>query len=584
MARRKLSHLETRGGIYWVRIAVPRDLCNRLQRREWKFSLRTREPRIAKLKCLEATLAIERLQVIVRSMPTLTDAQIIETARAYLGWALRHAATATETRAHEHLLAANDIIVPSVADERAGLEEGLRKLREDCAAHRQDWAAEHLASGFARDRNIDFKKLDEDSRAALLHVFQRARIEEYRIRLAQIDGNYADAVARDPLFADMVIPLRANWTNPTKAPDVPSLRAAAERFRSSKMKSGEWVAKTVKDNSRVLGWFMELNDPEQPISEITTADIRDYIDALNDLPANVIKMREYNGKTLREILALSKKESDGDRLSQATRAKYFSKLKSFFTWCEEQEYIKSPVGKLTVAEPRNAKEQRLPFSREQLKTYFSSPQYSGHATPERRSKPGKLVVRDGKFWIPLIGLYSGMRLGEIVQLLLADVREVDGVWCFEVSRTEEDEAGPKKNIKTASSLRLVPIHPTLVGLGFLQFVDIRRAKGKRLFDEIKPGKDGYYSHNFSKYFSRYLASIGIKTKKTSFHSFRHNFADACDRGSVTLPIREALMGHADDSVAGRYGSAKYPTDVLLENISRIKLDVHPDWLPEAVPS
>jgi hypothetical protein len=60
MTRRNLSHLETRGGVFWVRVVVPRHLRHRLKRREWRFSLRTRETGTARLRCIEATLAIER--------------------------------------------------------------------------------------------------------------------------------------------------------------------------------------------------------------------------------------------------------------------------------------------------------------------------------------------------------------------------------------------------------------------------------------------------------------------------------------------------------------------------------------------
>lgn len=595
MARRRLSHLGTRGGVFWIRIAVPRDLCTRLHRREWKFSLRTREPHIAKLRCLEATLAIERLQTMVRAMPTLTDAQITDTAKAYLEWALKHAVDgaramaagplALQTRDYGEVDAQS---VQQLADgtpdhERNALTDGLNRLRSDLAACRLDWAAKPLAADFARSQGIEIDRLDSDSEAALLHALQRARIEEYRIRLAQLDGNYADAVVRDPLFEDMRLPLRVDWTQRSKPrADVPTLGAAVERYKQSRNNAGAWVGKTLKDNKRVLNWFMELSDPSMSLTAVTAADIRAYIDALDDLPSNVIKLKEFAAKPLPQILVMSRSRQGDERLGQATKAKYFSKLKAFFTWCEEQGYGTSPVGKLTVPEPRNVKEQRLPFNRDQLNLFFTSPQYSGHASPQRRAKPGNFIVRDGKFWIPLIGLYSGMRLGEIVQLFVADVREVDGVWCFDVSRAEEYTQGPQKNIKTASSVRLVPVHPALLDIGFLAFLtELRHRESKRLFPDIAPGRDGYYSHNFSKYFSRYLVHIGIKTKKTSFHSFRHNFGEACDRGDVQHLIREALMGHADDSTAGRYGSARYPTELLLENLKRTKFDVDLSRLADA---
>lgn len=73
MARRRLSYLVRRGGIFWLRMTVPRALRSRLGRTEWKFSLRTGEPVTAKIRCLEVARAIARVQLIAREMTNLTD-------------------------------------------------------------------------------------------------------------------------------------------------------------------------------------------------------------------------------------------------------------------------------------------------------------------------------------------------------------------------------------------------------------------------------------------------------------------------------------------------------------------------------
>ena len=100
---------------------------------------------------------------------------------------------------------------------------------------------------------------------------------------------------------------------------------------------------------------------------------------------------------------------------------------------------------------------RYPFSEKQLRKLFSSPVYTGCKSASRRSAKGQHVIRDGKFWIPLIALYSSMRLGEIVQLLVGDIKSEHGVAYFDICRGE----GEKKQIKTASSMRRVPIHKML---------------------------------------------------------------------------------------------------------------------------
>jgi integrase len=149
--------------------------------------------------------------------------------------------------------------------------------------------------------------------------------------------------------------------------------------------------------------------------------------------------------------------------------------------------------------------------------------------------------------VPLIALFSGMRSGEIIQLLSVDVREGSGVWYFDINK------GQEKSLKTVSSKRKVPIHRVLIDLGFIDFIKSRPQSG-RIFPEIKKGKDGDHSHYYSKWWRRYAGRIGFKSPKTTFHSFRHNFLDALRAAELPEYINKALMGHSDKGVHSQYGS------------------------------
>jgi len=146
--------------VFWLRIVVPRDLHQRVGRREWRFSLRTREPLIARLRCLETTLAVARLHTIIRSMRTLTDTQIADIAKAYLAWALKHAVDGAQTMAAGPLVAELDgeaMELRSVQqlddgapeNERKALIEALNRKRADLVVQKQGWAAKHLAAEFS---------------------------------------------------------------------------------------------------------------------------------------------------------------------------------------------------------------------------------------------------------------------------------------------------------------------------------------------------------------------------------------------------------------------------------------------------
>lgn len=111
-------------------------------------------------------------------------------------------------------------------------------------------------------------------------------------------------------------------------------------------------------------------------------------------------------------------------------------------------------------------------------------------------------------------------------------------------------------------------------MGFLDFVDARRAKDPagRLFPEVKPSKSGYHSHNFSKYFARYLKQVGLKAEKVTFHSLRHSFTDALRAAEIEDSHIKALLGHADSSITAIYGSG-VPLKVLVSDMENVTFDL-----------
>ena len=186
---------------------------------------------------------------------------------------------------------------------------------------------------------------------------------------------------------------------------------------------------------------------------------------------------------------------------------------------------------------------------------------------------------DGKFWVPLIAHYTGMRMSEIIQLHFADIVTIDGIACFNVTEDGGGElgSGDHKHVKSAAGVRLMPLHPDLVSLGLLRFVERRRKKAKsngRVFAEITYGADGMPSSIFSKWFARFLTKVGIVEPEFVFHSFRHNAQDAMKDGMVPGYLIDKVFGHADkaatsygqgnsvEACAGAVGSMKFKVDVL----------------------
>lgn len=158
-----------------------------------------------------------------------------------------------------------------------------------------------------------------------------------------------------------------------------------------------------------------------------------------------------------------------------------------------------------------------------------------------------------------------MRMGEILQLYVLDVKQEGDINYLDINGEGDD-----KSLKTVSSWRGIPVHPELKRLGFLEHVEKVRQQGhKRVFPDMPRGKDGYYSSVYSKRFRQLLESQGLKHGKNAFHSFRHNFEDACRASGISTDIMNALQGHAEAGMSGRYGSG-YHLTTLADAIERLE--------------
>lgn len=212
------------------------------------------------------------------------------------------------------------------------------------------------------------------------------------------------------------------------------------------------------------------------------------------------------------------------------------------------------------------RKERDSFTIEELKTIFSAPIYTGCKSERNWKDAGTHSMKDtAKYWLPLISLYSGMRMGEGLQLRTEDIKQENGIYFFDINSNT-----PDKKLKTTNSERKIPIHNELIRLGFINLVNDRKVKGtQRVFPEITLDNDGTYTHSFSKHFSRFLEEVKVKHKRNSFHSFRHTFEDACRENDVPKEIMDALQGHVSQDMSGRYGSG-YSLQKLNEWLQKVR--------------
>jgi integrase len=305
-----------------------------------------------------------------------------------------------------------------------------------------------------------------------------------------------------------------------------------------------WTGKTLLEYGsywRLLQDVLEVDT----VAEVTREEVRKLRDTLAKLPANMYK--RFPGKTIKQVLSLP----DLKPMSTTTVNKLLTLFGSLMIHCVKEGYRRdNPTEGLKVKQKRNAQEERKRYTKEDLAKVVS-------ALPSPAAKPER-------YWVPMVGMLSGMRLGEICGLHVSDVREVDGVWCFDVNEEAD------KRLKTVSSTRLVPIHPQLIAKGFLAYVETMRGKrSARLWPSLfRRDTDGYcpaLGNWYGRFNRKHVTDDPLKT----FHSLRHSFADTLKQMGVQESLISELMGHANNSITtGRYGK-KYQPQVLLGVVSRL---------------
>lgn len=527
MRRNVLRRLQKRGDHFYFRAAVPERWRSAVKRREIKLSLVTADRATALLRCRVMSNAFDLLfrGDVLSKIPL---DRIEEAAKTHFLEQLNKALELSLDIPHDIDLNTDDEINGSL--ERIGaLRNMLRSLRFDRYV---TGAAAHILKLAASDDP------DNDELIYACKLAARSEIQTNNFLAQELSGIGYDGSSSDPLYRGLA-PTSLPAPSDQNAPINETLAAIIAAYID--LKRGSWAQKTIADQRRSLSLAQDVIGAERLISTISTDDMRNIRDILLKVPKNALKSKSNSGKTLLEVV---KSKSGEELISFKTREKYFSMIRGFFAWAVDEELIASFPGP-KVAIPKGHKSEaisdRFAYSAEQLSAIFSSPLYRGYASHARRTKPGPILDRDGFFWVPLIAVYSGMRLGEIVQLHSADLKISDGIAYFDVTPGEADD---DKTLKTEGSKRWVPVHPMLLSLGLLDHRAKILGNGKRLFEDILPDKSGYYSANFSKWWGRRTQALGIHTSKTVFHSFRHNFIDALRNAEVPDDVCRALVGHS----------------------------------------
>jgi integrase len=331
-----------------------------------------------------------------------------------------------------------------------------------------------------------------------------------------------------------------NLTMPLNKQTSMPLSDVLDKYAEEKMQTGEWSRKRSESENRLaIGMLIEIVG-DVPMGSLTKEHGRRFKEILLAYPAHRSKRTPLKDMTLAEILA---SPLEFETISLQTASNRFIKVGSFLKWAVGNGFLTvNPLQDMAIKVKGDKKNAKQPFGLDDLRLLFSQEVYT----------TGK-HLHDYYYWVPLIAVFTGMRIEEICQLNLVDFVRIDDVDCFNVT-----DKGEGQQLKNQSSRRLVPVHPRLVELGIQGYVCARKEQGATMLLPNLNKRSEKYSHDVSKWFGRFKSRVGITDSSKTFHSFRHSVIDRLRATQAPDYAIKEIVGHSDSSTTHAVYGSKNP--------------------------
>lgn len=405
----------------------------------------------------------------------------------------------------------------------------------------------------ARMIGLTWSDLDEAERHQCKEVVHRAGVDLAEVLKARYEGDFEFEPKSKLLRKALTeVPSTASPLHPKQSESQaePLFSKIYPSYIEGQLRRGEWRQQTGNQADATYRLFIQICG-DKPISQYTRADAGQFREKAERLPSDYGKAASYKNFTAGEIIRTYEKLPDERKsplLTQKTIKRHFSALSAM--WAEAVATGKATENIFSgfkFAAVKRAVDERDQWSDAELKALFVSPVWSGCLSAGRRSQPGQQIIRDDKFWIPLITLFSGLRLEEICQLRTDDIREENGISFFDINDR------PPRQLKNKNAVRKVPIHCELIRMGFMTYVKTLGKGPQPVFPALKPGgADDKLGHGFTKWFTRYRQDIGVYRKNLDFHSLRHTATTLMHQANVPTLVIDHLTGHSTPGETARY--------------------------------
>ena len=550
---RKISEYVFRrdnGVLHYMR-AVPKDVreldasilkrCGLPRHQYWR-SLKTGDRREAVARTNECDFQFEKKLSKARAMARLARKNLT-TANTAASYAFTPDERDLERMVRDWLVGYQDqfgsVDERSFTEQIGELEDVIASLQADWRKNSAPFTVATIADHMIREHGLDLPRNTPLYRR-FIRIIHRGQLEFYRRTLSELKGQSGQIFDQE-LFHPIRYEKDAN--------------AGPQSFATIAKLAHDWInqsaasanPKTKALKAHRIGVVVEALGPNRKVTSITREDCERVLSlVIKRYPKNLSKTRGH--RPLEETLRIAEKNNE-EVISPATQKLYLTNMKSMFAFAVAAGIRPDdPTALLKQKKPR--RKVREPFSTIELRTLFSAPIFTGCKDDEDGYKaPGPNRPKRHRYWVPLIALYSGMRINEICQLGADDVVEQRGIWFFNIWADDREN----RDNKTTASDRIIPVHPKLIKLGFIEYAKSQKVGRGGLFPDLTGNPKGSGSDKLGKWFGRLCDSQGLSKPTLVFHSFRHNFRDALRETEAPEGVQKFLGGWGDEETQAKYG-------------------------------
>jgi integrase len=368
--------------------------------------------------------------------------------------------------------------------------------------------------------------------------------------------------------APMHSPLEAP-KNPPQGPAVLTLRAVVDAVIEG-MPANEYKRKT----ATVTGLLLAMLGEATPVQELKQSHISGFMADICRLPADWYTQAKRGVKVSDMV-----RQDHPKCLSPSTfTTTYKACMGAFLDRAKHEFQDQGFPGGLSVrfasykGTREDNEEQQRNFKPPELVRLFGSAAYAELAQAPDMAH---------RYWLPLLALYTGARPRELCQINpQVDYGMADDIPFFRISEETAADEGVVKTVKTGEE-RHVPIHPELIRLGFLAYVDGVKDQGaRRLFPGFPVHKGNPYARA-GDWFSGFLDELGLrdetpKAMLSGMYAFKKTFITEAARLGLRF---QPITGHAEEQyskvVRDSYNMEELPLRDKLAVLRQVVFAVEP---------